>query len=74
MCKQKVSGSVRYVNYTRGECSTKYSIEEISGVEENLWCPMIGVKGQIDIVASARAIGPALQFDSNKPYNLAVEV
>jgi hypothetical protein len=74
MCKQKVFGSVRFVNYTRGECPLNYSIEEISGIEENVWCPMIGVKGQIDIVASARAMRPALQSGSEKTYNLPVEV
>lgn len=29
-------------------------IEEILGSEETVWCPFLGIKGQIDLVARAR--------------------
>ena len=73
MCPQKIFGSVRFVNYTRGDCPANYNIEEISGIEENLCCPMIGVKGQIDIVTSARGFSPTMQSLA-KAYNLPIEV
>lgn len=31
-----------------------FSSEEILGTEETVWCPSLGIKGQMDMVARAR--------------------
>ena len=51
---KKIIGSVRTVPVTKNDLKTVHTIDELSGIEENVWSPVIGIKGQIDLVVGAR--------------------
>ena len=50
----KIRGMVKQVVYNKTDLHTGYNIDELSGIEENVWCPVLGVKGQVDLVVHAR--------------------
>ena len=52
------------------------SLEEVLGTEETVWCPPLGIKGQIDLVVKARILSNSVSTSSdtnkNKKYNNSV--
>ena len=65
---KKISGMVRQVVYHKANLQTDYDIDELSGIEENLWCPIMGVKGQVDLVVSARS------SNDDSTQNMPIEI
>ena len=55
---------------------SELSLEEVLGTEETVWCPPLGIKGQIDLVVKARILSNSVSASSdtnkNKKYNNSV--
>ena len=59
-----------------------YAVDELTGTEETIWCPMLGIKGQIDMVLKTANYSQEdkdidIDKDSHGPrksYNLPLEV
>ena len=61
------------VGFSLSEFS-ELSLEEVLGTEETVWCPPLGIKGQIDLVVKARILSNSVSPSSNinKKYNKSV--
>ena len=75
-CRVKLHGSSRNIKYTTGEYPMNYAVDELTGTEETVWCPMLGIKGQIDMVLKTANYSKE-DKDTHSPrrsYNLPLEV
>ena len=53
---KRLHGAARSVAFLKTDLNTVYSVDELTGIEENLWAPVLGVKGQIDLLIGARNV------------------
>ena len=75
-CRVKLHGSPRNIKYTTGEYPMHYAVDELTGTEETVWCPMLGIKGQIDMVIKTANYSKEdkATHSPRRSYNLPLEV